>query len=117
MHIPILHWLWTYKKNFILSDLVAGITIGIMQVSQGKYVCACVRACVAVCVCACVCVHVCVGVCTVQVCMLVLVQVCSMFTLLLSTLPGMCSAPTVQPGNTLALLHLCECGLHATLLH
>ena len=66
MLIPILHWLWTYKKNFILSDLVAGITIGIMQVSQGMYVCACVRAllcervcvCVCVCVCACVCVYV-----------------------------------------------------------
>ena len=58
MHIPILHWVWTYKKNFILSDVVAGITIGIMQVSQGESdcvhvcVCACVRACVRACACA-----------------------------------------------------------------
>ena len=37
LHVPILHWLLTYKKGYILSDVVAGITIGIMQVAQGWY--------------------------------------------------------------------------------
>ena len=32
---PILHWLPNYQKSYILSDIVSGITIGVMLIPQG----------------------------------------------------------------------------------
>lgn len=35
IHLPILHWLWTYRPRQIIGDLIAGITIGVTHVPQG----------------------------------------------------------------------------------
>lgn len=38
--IPLFDWLSTYNwKNDILGDIVAGITVAVMHIPQGKYVC------------------------------------------------------------------------------
>lgn len=38
--IPLIDWLSTYNwKNDILGDIVAGITVAVMHIPQGKYVC------------------------------------------------------------------------------
>lgn len=34
-HIPILEWLPNYKKSYFKSDIIAGLTVGIMLVPQG----------------------------------------------------------------------------------
>ncbi len=34
--LPIIQLVWTYKLEFILSDIVAGITVAIFHVPQGK---------------------------------------------------------------------------------
>lgn len=33
--VPITNWLPTYERSFILSDMIAGLTVGIMLVPQG----------------------------------------------------------------------------------
>ena len=38
-HIPILQWLWTYRPNQLVGDLIAGITIGVTHIPQGKKDC------------------------------------------------------------------------------
>ena len=35
IHLPILHWLWTYRPRQLIGDLIAGITIGVTHVPQG----------------------------------------------------------------------------------
>lgn len=35
-HLPILHWLWIYKAKWLIGDLIAGITIGITHIPQGR---------------------------------------------------------------------------------
>ena len=34
-HLPIVHWLWTYRPNQLLGDFIAGLTIGVTHISQG----------------------------------------------------------------------------------
>lgn len=38
VHLPILHWLWTYRPKQLIGDLVAGITIGVTHIPQGQFV-------------------------------------------------------------------------------
>ena len=35
-HLPILHWLWTYRASQLIGDFIAGITIGITHIPQGN---------------------------------------------------------------------------------
>lgn len=35
IHLPILHWLWTYRPKQLVGDIIAGITIGVTHVPQG----------------------------------------------------------------------------------
>ena len=35
VHLPIIHWLWTYRSNQLIGDLIAGITIGVTHIPQG----------------------------------------------------------------------------------
>ena len=34
-HLPIIHWLWTYRANQLLGDFIAGLTIGVTHIPQG----------------------------------------------------------------------------------
>eukprot|EP00731_Ephydatia_muelleri_P037610 Em0520g1a len=34
-HIPILHWTWTYKLQYFIPDIMAGLTVGVMHIPQG----------------------------------------------------------------------------------
>ncbi len=36
VHLPVLHWLWLYKPKDIIGDLIAGITIGVTHIPQGR---------------------------------------------------------------------------------
>ena len=38
-HLPILHWLWIYRPNQLIGDLIAGITIGVTHIPQGHILC------------------------------------------------------------------------------
>ena len=33
--VPIIQWVWTYKMEYFISDIVAGITVAILHVPQG----------------------------------------------------------------------------------
>ena len=44
-HIPILQWLWTYRPNQLVGDLIAGITIGVTHIPQGKKDCSIIVYC------------------------------------------------------------------------
>ena len=35
VHVPILHWLWTYRPKQLIGDVIAGITIGVTHIPQG----------------------------------------------------------------------------------
>ena len=35
VHIPILHWLWSYRPKQLVGDIIAGLTIGVTHVPQG----------------------------------------------------------------------------------
>ncbi len=35
--LPILRWLPNYKREYIVGDVVAGITVGLMVVPQGLH--------------------------------------------------------------------------------
>ena len=35
VHLPIVHWLWTYRPRQLIGDFIAGITIGVTHVPQG----------------------------------------------------------------------------------
>lgn len=37
-HLPIIHWLWTYRPQQLIGDIIAGITIGVTHIPQGHYV-------------------------------------------------------------------------------
>jgi hypothetical protein len=37
-HFPILGWLWTYRPNYIIGDLISGFTVAIMHIPQGIFV-------------------------------------------------------------------------------
>ena len=34
-HLPILQWVWTYQLQYILSDVVSGLTVAFMHIPQG----------------------------------------------------------------------------------
>ena len=36
LKIPILQWVWSYKVNYLIGDIVAGITVAIIVIPQGK---------------------------------------------------------------------------------
>jgi len=38
VHLPILHWLWTYRPKQLIGDLIAGLTIGVTHIPQGQSV-------------------------------------------------------------------------------
>ena len=38
-HLPILGWLWSYQLKFLIGDFIAGITVAIMHIPQGKEYC------------------------------------------------------------------------------
>lgn len=38
-HLPILGWLWSYQPKFLIGDFIAGITVAIMHIPQGKDYC------------------------------------------------------------------------------
>ena len=35
VHLPVLHWLWTYRPKQLIGDCIAGITIGVTHIPQG----------------------------------------------------------------------------------
>lgn len=35
VHVPILHWVWTYQSRFFLGDIISGITIAVVHIPQG----------------------------------------------------------------------------------
>ena len=38
VHLPIIHWLWTYRTSNLIGDLSAGVTIGVTHIPQGHKV-------------------------------------------------------------------------------
>lgn len=38
IHLPILHWVWTYRPKQLIGDLIAGLTIGVTHIPQGQCV-------------------------------------------------------------------------------
>eukprot|EP00731_Ephydatia_muelleri_P024323 Em0016g594a len=34
-HLPILHWMWTYKAQYLFRDIIAGISVAMLHVPQG----------------------------------------------------------------------------------
>lgn len=38
IHLPIIHWIWTYRLNQLIGDLIAGVTIGVTHIPQGRYI-------------------------------------------------------------------------------
>ena len=36
-HLPIIHWLWTYRPQQLTGDIIAGITIGVTHIPQGYF--------------------------------------------------------------------------------
>lgn len=44
--LPIASWLPKYQpKKWLLGDLVAGLTVGVVHIPQGEFVCGCLRVC------------------------------------------------------------------------
>ena len=37
LKVPILQWVWTYKINYLVGDIIAGITVAIMHIPQGQF--------------------------------------------------------------------------------
>lgn len=35
-HLPIIRWIWTYRFNLLIGDLIAGLTIGVTHIPQGN---------------------------------------------------------------------------------
>ena len=35
-HLPVLGWIWTYQINYLVRDIIAGITVAVMHVPQGE---------------------------------------------------------------------------------
>lgn len=38
VHLPIIHWVWTYRLNQLIGDIIAGLTIGVTHIPQGRYI-------------------------------------------------------------------------------
>ena len=38
VHLPILHWLWSYRSKQLIGDLISGLTIGVTHIPQGKLI-------------------------------------------------------------------------------
>ena len=36
IRVPIIQWLWSYKAKHLIGDLVAGLTIGMTHIPQGR---------------------------------------------------------------------------------
>ncbi|KAL5484185.1 hypothetical protein EMCRGX_G020638 [Ephydatia muelleri] len=34
-HLPILHWMWTYKTQYLFREIIAGISVAMLHVPQG----------------------------------------------------------------------------------
>eukprot|EP00731_Ephydatia_muelleri_P022015 Em0014g606a len=34
-HLPILHWIWTYQLQYLISDIISGVTVAFMHIPQG----------------------------------------------------------------------------------
>ena len=34
-HLPILHWMWTYKAQYLFREVIAGISVAMLHVPQG----------------------------------------------------------------------------------
>lgn len=37
VHLPVLHWLWSYRPKQLIGDIVSGITIGVTHIPQGEW--------------------------------------------------------------------------------
>jgi len=35
--VPIIQWVWTYKLNYLIGDIISGITVAIMHIPQGQW--------------------------------------------------------------------------------
>lgn len=36
VHLPIIQWLWQYRPKQLIGDIIAGITIGVTHIPQGR---------------------------------------------------------------------------------
>ena len=37
IHLPIIQWVWTYRRKQLIGDIVAGVTIGVTHIPQGQF--------------------------------------------------------------------------------
>lgn len=37
VHLPVLHWLWSYRPKQLIGDIISGITIGVTHIPQGEW--------------------------------------------------------------------------------
>ena len=38
VHLPVVHWLWLYRPKQLIGDIIAGFTIGVTHIPQGKHI-------------------------------------------------------------------------------
>lgn len=36
VHLPVLHWLYSYRPKQLIGDIISGITIGVTHIPQGR---------------------------------------------------------------------------------